>query len=126
MGRKILKAPFLQIEMWLEQVDAMLEQGRNVDGNNDISKYGTVLDDNNGKGCRIQQKKYSVGHTIKKMQLVALVTLGIRFEESIGSSFKKNRYAYEHRYLVRTVFPTIEKIQPSIITDTYIIVHESS
>ena len=56
-----MKAPFLQIEMWMRRVESAIEQGKNVEGIHDIREYGIddFDPDNEGtkKGHRVRAKK---------------------------------------------------------------------
>ena len=58
-----MKAPFLQIEMWMRRVESAIEQGKNVEGIHDIREYGIeefdANDENNHKVKRVRaNKKY--------------------------------------------------------------------
>ena len=56
-----LKAPYLQIEMWLVRLNSAIEQGKNADDICDIRSYGTQVRQVSGSRRVHTKKKYNAG-----------------------------------------------------------------
>ena len=69
-----LKAPFLQVEMWMVRLESALEQGKNNDGNKDIRDYGGKIVFTIGSQRVRAKKKYTIDRSKKQKNIFSYVS----------------------------------------------------
>ena len=69
-----MKAPFMQIEMWLVRMESAIEQGKNTKGNRDIRDYGAQIGTTKGSRRVRAKKKYTVDRSKKQKNIFSYMS----------------------------------------------------